>query len=211
MKFVDYKNKEINKQNRNYFWIVSISYCALLILIYACLGTSHIIQDGLNTRWEHFDGIRSWLIGLERIYTHSSWLHVLHNCLGFMFGAFYIERKMGSLNFAMLLGAFTILFANTVDGGCGNSMIWFALYAYMLVDYLFSFRKGKRNITNIIVGAVCLALEYIRSGFFDMSGGGIGWGFAPVQLYGHFEGFVMGLGVALIVQVAVIKTEKKLL
>lgn len=218
MKFVDEKSKKLRWYNRNYFWMVSIIYIAVNILLFQFLGKDNKIAKLENTDWMFFDCIKEWLIVIGNTYTHSSWEHVLHNMLGLSFCAFYVERKMGSINFATLLISLTLFTSSMVSfwiGGLnwsGNSAVWFALVGYVLIDYLFSLRKSERNLENQIVGAVVLILEWFRLGFYDKIDGGIGWVWFPYQLVMspiHTIGFVVGVIVALIVCLTKVQCQNK--
>jgi len=95
-------------------------------------------------------------------------------------------------------------------GGAGNSLIWFALWGFVLVDFFWSLSKKERNKTNIIFGIITLVLEYIRSGFYDKTGGGIGWGFIPHQLIynsGHYTGFLFGIFLCLVIRITMINRQ----
>lgn len=118
------------------------------------MGRDNKLANLENKDWKFFDCIKDWLIVIGNTYTHSSWEHVLHNMLGLSFCAFYVERKIGSINFAVLLTSLT-LFTSSMSllwfGGLdwvGNSAMWFALVGYVLIDYLFSLRKSERNLEN---------------------------------------------------------------
>ena len=218
MKFVDDKDKKLTWANRNWFWCVTIVYILTNIIIFASLGPQNLIENAFDgVTWSKFGGIKYWLINIGNLYTHVTWSHVLHNMLALAIGSFYIERKVGSFNTLLIYLGFTFL-GSAVTGMAwgphwyGNSVIWFALWGYVLIDYLFSLRKDVRNKTNIIVGAIVLVLEYFRSGFFDTSSGGIGWGIAPYQLInntGHYLGFIVGIILALIINITIIQVRKK--
>lgn len=209
MKFTDDKSKNIKWYNRNFLWFVSLLYCVLLILLF--LPTAHdpigIFFDRCrsieNMNFAMFNHIKDWLQNLVGLYSHSSWSHVLHNCLGFLLGSIYIERKYGSFNFLLILLGLTCL-CSFDGGGIGNSYIWFALWGFVLVDFLWPLSKKERNKTNIIFGIVTIVLEYVRSGFYDKLDGGIGWGFVPHQLIynsGHYTGFIFGIFLCIIIKI----------
>ena len=218
MKFVDDKNKKLNWSSRNWFWCVTIVYILTNIIIYASVWSQNLIEKAFQgVTWSKLNGIKYWLINIGNLYTHSSWRHVLHNMLALSFCSFYIERKVGSINTLLIYLGLTFLGAAATGmywGSYwhGNSVIWFALWGYVLIDYLFSLRKEVRNKTNIIVGGIVLVLEYIRSGFFDTSSGGIGWGIVPYQLInnaGHYLGFIVGIIFALVINITILQVRKK--
>ena len=90
----------------------------------------------------------------------------------------------------------------------GASGVQYFLYGYILVDYIFSFRKEKRNKTNIILGAIVLGLIYLAMCY---SGGlsTIEFVLYPRDLItndGHYAPFVAGIIVGLVIAVAQIKS-----
>ena len=206
MKFVDDRNKKLKWNTRNYFWVVSIVYVALNILLFVFLGKKNLLKGLESQDWRFFDVVREWLVAIGNTFSHSSYEHVLQNMLGLFVCAFYMERKMGSFKFFVTLlciSLFNAVACSFAAGGLnwsGNSGVWFALVGYVLIDYLFSLRKSERNLTNLIVGFIVLALEWFRLGFYDQLGGGIGWVCFPYQLImqrPHLIGFIFGALLAL--------------
>lgn len=196
MRFVDDSKKQLNWWNRNYFFIGTIIYVVLNLMFYMFFIRSNYNLSFYNNFWQ------TLLTYSQDVHIHNSWSHVLHNMLGYSVCAFYIERKMGSLNFILLNIYITIICA-FMQSGC--SVVWFFMLGYVFIDFLFSFHKHKRNITNIIVGAIVLALEYFRCCFYDMPDGGIGLKALPTQLIdnsAHLKGFIIGFITCLIVQIA---------
>lgn len=139
-------------------------------------------------------------------FSHANWQHVLLNMLCFFVAGLYLERKTGSLG---LLG---FVLSIAILQGCvctaayeyfrGFSGANYALYAYIAIDYLFSFTKSRRNKTDLIFGGVVLALIYFAMCF---NGGTSEVSFAvyPYDLLhnlGHGTGFFCGAIVALLVQ-----------
>lgn len=207
MKFVDDSKKEIHWWNRNYFWVGTIFYIMLIIVIFACCLCYGEIFDEKSTGFLY--SLSSFYNGFLGNFIHSSWEHCLHNMLGISFVSFYLERRYGTIPFLTLIFGFSFIIR---FGGVGSSIVWFALYGFVLIDYLFSLRKTKRNWSNIIVGAVVLILEFIRAGFYDTPSGGIGYNIYPYQLLnnaGHFYGFIFGLTISLAINIVAFLVEKR--
>lgn len=207
MKIVDDKSKKLRWNNRNFFWAVSILYCVLLILLFLPTAKNPVgiytqrVTSINNSNFGVFGYMKEWVINFIGLYSHASWGHVLHNCLGFLLGAVYLERKYGSFDFFLILLGLNCL-CSLGGGGIGNSYIWFALWGFCLVDFLWSLKKEK-NKANIIFGSITLVLEYIRSGFYDKPSGGIGWSVVPHQLiynFYHCKGFVFGILLCVIIR-----------
>ena len=216
MKFFDDKSKINNSwYNRNYFFTGTLLFVLINIILFA-IGVRHSLVQS-NSTWSQFD-LTNLFISFTNIFKHYSWDHILHNSLMIFIGGFYVERKIGTFKFLSLLfvfsfvgGSMTSACANSFAWG-GSSVVWFALYGYILIDYLFSFVKTKRNKINVALGAIILVIEYIRAGFYDKVGGGIGWGIAPYQLIyntGHYVGFIVGVIFALTVCFAQVGSAKK--
>ena len=215
MKFVDGKKKKLRWYNRNFFWIVTIFYIAINIGIYAIFKGRNVIEVAFS-KSSNFNSIviEEFLISLGNVYSHVDWEHVLLNMLSISFCLFYLERKIGSVNLIMLLLGLSFLAAlpTVYHHSIGNSNVWFACFGYVLIDFIFSFRKSNRNITNIIIGVIVLVLEFVRCGFYDIIGGGIGWGIVPYQLiyhHSHFLGFIIGVVVAFTIHITKIQDCKK--
>ena len=197
MRFLDDNSKELKWWNRNYFYLATIMYIAINIIFFVTFP--HI---GYRSSLQGLAGFfNNFAHSLRDVYIHSSWSHVLHNMLCFTIPAFYLERKNGSVAMGLLI-LFTSVIA--VYAG-GQSFFWAFMMGYMFIDYLFSFKKEKRNKTNIIVGAVILFLIYFRCCFYDNPSGGISITWYPYQLVTgntHPKGYFLGLITSLVIQIS---------
>ena len=194
MKFIDDSKKTLNFWNRNYCFLATILYVTLnIILFVTCEGGSYKTFDG---------DLMTILHNLKVGYIHNSWHHVLLNMATFFFLGFYIERKEGTFKLLAIILVCSLVFATIPTG---HSAMWAFLIGWMLINYLFSFKKDTRNKTNIIVGAVVLVLEIVRCCFYDLPGGGIAITYYPYQIIthlSHFRPFVWGLLVCLLVELS---------
>ncbi len=198
MKFIDDKSKELKWWNRNYFYFATIFYIAINIMFYAIFPQKSY-EPSQSGFYYFFD---SFIFYFKDAYIHSSWSHVLHNMLCFAIPAFYLERKNGTIFFGLI-----ILLVSVFSGICqiGQSFIWAFMMGYMLIDYLFSFKKQKRNKTNIIVGSVVLFLIYFRCCFYDTASGGISITWYPYQLINngaHAAGYLLGLVTSFVIEIS---------
>ncbi|HIX09204.1 MAG TPA: rhomboid family intramembrane serine protease [Firmicutes bacterium] len=179
------------------------------IALYACLGNSWTSAFGNGSvRWERsFDFQRIWRCFLNN-FSHGTWQHALLNMLCFFIAGLYLERKTGSLGLLGLVLSLAVLqgcvcaAAKGDLGFYGFSGVNYALYAYIAIDYLFSFTKSRRNKTDLIFGGIVLALIYLAMCF---SGGTATVSFKPypydlLHNLGHGTGFFCGAIVALLVQ-----------
>ena len=208
MKFVDYENKVITKFNKNYFWTVSFIYILLNICLYAIFKHNNILWSLIDTKWQNFNGIKDLIISIGNLYTHTSWAHVLRNMFAFSISALYIERKIGSLKFLgliLLLSIFASPMVSMYVGlkWAGSSVIYFAVWGYVIIDYIFYMFKKDKHKTNIILGAIVISCKYIGSCLTEnIIGTNI---FLPIQLLynaGHYFGFIVGILISLIIQIA---------
>lgn len=209
MKFIDSPKKWLEWYSRNYFYIATVAVVVTNIALYACLGNSWTSAFGNGSvRWERsFDFQRIWRCFLNN-FSHGTWQHALLNMLCFFIAGLYLERKTGSLGLSGLVLSIAILqgcvcaAAKGDLGFYGFSGVNYALYAYIAIDYLFSFTKSRRNKTDLIFGGIVLALIYLAMCF---SGGTATVSFKPypydlLHNLGHGTGFFCGAIVALLVQ-----------
>lgn len=209
MKFIDSPKKQLAWYSRNYFYIATVAVVVTNIALYACLGNSWTSAFGNGSvRWERsFDFQRIWRCFLNN-FSHGTWQHALLNMLCFFIAGLYLERKTGSLGLSGLVLSLAVLqgcvcaAAKGDLGFYGFSGVNYALYAYIAIDYLFSFTKLRRNKTDLIFGGIVLALIYLAMCF---SGGTATVSFKPypydlLHNLGHGTGFFCGAIVALLVQ-----------
>ena len=107
-----------------------------------------------NSWGDIFNFHNIWVYFLNA-FEHANWQHCLLNMLCFFVAGTYIERKIGSLNLLSIVFLFAffadaVIGANYRGGFHGFSGVNYALYGFVIIDYLFSFRKKVRNKTNII-------------------------------------------------------------
>ncbi len=209
MKFVDDKNKDVKWWNRNYFYIGTIAIVLLNILLFAFAGDrwedSYPVGEG---NWSDIFYFRPTIRALLNAFSHSNWQHVLLNMLCFAGVGLYMERKKGTFGILLyvILGAYfsgiAIIANNLFVSYHGFSGVNYFLYAILIIDYFFSFRKETRNKTNIIWGAIILALIYLAM-CFDGGTSTFGFKWYPVDLMtnmGHYSSFVVGIVLGLIIQ-----------
>ena len=210
MNFFDDKSKKTNWYNRNYLFLGTVIVVCVNILLFALLGNDFSSGIGGEHIWyDQLDFSNLWRVFLNG-FEHSNWQHVLLNMLCFFVCGLYIERKTGTINFLLLTAGMAFISgAFAAAGSCsigfhGASGIVYMCYAFVIVDYLFSFNKRKRSKTNIIMGAIIIALIYLAMCF---SGGTSGFSFElyPYDLMNnlaHYSGFFASLIVSLMIQIA---------
>lgn len=209
MKVIDDGTKKLTAWNRNYFFIVTVLITALCIILHACFGavwTYHIGTFEINSLGLRIFK-RSPLIIFLNPFAHANWQHCLLNMLCFFICGCWLERRVGSLKFFVVLFATIIITSLAVTGGldtywAGYSAVNYGLYAYAIIDFIFSMQKSKRSLFNIVGGSIMMALIYFAMCF---NGGTTDFGFEwyPYDLltnYGHKAGFLVMLPVSVFVQ-----------
>lgn len=202
MKIIDDSTKKLHWWNRNYFFVGTILIVTINIMIFAFAGNTWVdnIGEAVDRHW----GDIFWFDNLVRAFLdsfiHANWQHVLLNMLCFFIAGIYLERKKGTLNLLLLvliMAFFTGIAcqANSLGFSRGYSGVNYGIYAYIIVDYLFMFRKDTRTKFNIISGAVVLGLIYFAMCF---NGGVETTSFAwyPYDFMtnmGHYSSFLVGI------------------
>ncbi len=207
MKFFDDKCKNVKWWNRNYFYAGTIFIVLLNILLFACGGSDweNVVDPTTGHHWHEVFYFTPTIRVFLSAFSHANWQHVLLNMLCFVIVSIYFERKIGSLGmlgfviFSAYLSGIAVGTNNLAVNYHGFSGVNYLLYAYVIIDYIFSFRKERRNKTNTIMGSVIIVLIYL---FMCFDGGTTGFSFKwyPADLMynlGHYSSFVAGVVVGL--------------
>lgn len=207
MKFFDDKNKNLKWYNRNYFYIGTIIVIVLNILLFAILGNNYAKDIGGHHVWNGVFDISNMLRSFVDVFVHGDWQHVLLNMLCFAFCGIYIERKLGTINFILLILGFSFLAGNITTAArnsvnhYGASGLNYFCYAYITLDYIFCFIQKKQYKTNIILGAIILFCIYVAISFnIDNT---IRFMFYPYNLIynaAHYSSFFAGIIVTLMIK-----------
>lgn len=218
MKFFDDKSKNVRWYNRNYFYIGTIVIILINVLLFVVLGGSW--ADGIISaspgHWEAPFYFNSTIISFFNAFSHYSLQHVLLNMSCFAICGIYLERKTGTLGilgfviFSAFISGITVTCNDLSVSWDGFSVVNFFLYAYIVFDFLFSFRKEKRNKTNIILGSIVLLFIYVAMCFC----GGVTdicfkiYPYSLIYNMGHYSGFLTGCVIALFKNIIEIRVEK---
>jgi membrane associated rhomboid family serine protease len=217
----DASKKNVRWWNTNIFFAATILIVTVNIFIYAFCNDWQVAAFPMDSR-DYFypDGVDFTPIfrGIFNSFSHENWQHVLLNMLCFLVAGLYLERKTGSIYLILLVFASAFFKSGTMAALSyyshfthGYSGINYFLYAYIIIDYLFSFQKAKRNRFNTIFGAVVVALIYLAMCF---NGGTNSFGFEwyPYDLTHnpwHYSAFFGGIPFGLTVQLVQVKTRKE--
>ena len=196
-------------RNRNFFFAATAFFVAVNIILYAALGSLWGGELGGEVSWTATINFRNiWRVVFINGFSHLNIQHTLLNMLCFFVVGVYLERKMGSVKFfalTFILGFFANIFiaANAqIVFFSGFSGTNFALYFYVIVDYIFYHISKKRNKLDTWLGAIVLGLIYFAMCF---SGGVVGVSFAwyPYDLFNniaHYSGALAGLVIAILIK-----------
>ncbi|MCL2751863.1 MAG: rhomboid family intramembrane serine protease [Firmicutes bacterium] len=205
---LNFKEKKPVWLTKNVFFAGTALILSINILLFALGGKDwpHFVAAGGQADFGSLLYIHPTLRGFLNAFAHLNWAHVLSNMIGFVVCGFYLEKKTGSANlFLMILAIayFTavVSVASTFTAAywLGFSGILFLLYAYVIVDFLFSLRKIRKNRQKIITGVAVVVFIYV-----NMSYRGTAFVWYPYNLIfheGHLFGFLAGLALGLAVGV----------
>lgn len=209
MKFIDDKNKNLTWYNRNYFYLGTVIVVAINILLFAFMGNNYAKGIGGEYVWNGVFDISNMVRSFVDVFVHIDWQHVLLNMLTFTFCGIYMERKLGTINFLLLILGFAYLAGNITTAARntvshrGASGLIYACYAYVILDYVFSFiNKENKNKTSVILGAIIVFAIYIAM-CFDTGSSGLVFKFYPHNLLfnaAHYSSFFAGIIVTLMMK-----------
>lgn len=218
MKVIDDGCKKLHWWNRNYFFIGTIIIIAVNILLFWLAGNDweSVIGDGSSAHWGAAISFNNIIRLILNAFSHSSWQHVLLNMLCFLIVGIYLERKKGTFSFMALVLVMTFLSSLAIGanrcgiGWHGFSGANYALYAYVIVDYVFMFVSKKWTKTNIIYGAIMIALIYLAMCANDGATFSFEW--YPYDLIynmGHYSSMLAGMVFSMALQVTKLFAKKE--
>ncbi len=196
------RNKQLTLLNRNYLFLATILIVGLNLALFK-YGVK--IELPTESNGNRFLSLAPLLQEFLNCYFHSTWQHVLLNMLSCFIAGLYLERKMGSFRFLLLviILTFFIAFAQCVKGHyingfstSGFSVVSYGLYGYIVMTFLFELcRKQERYSFNVISGIVILGLIYFAM-CFNGSTQRVSFVWYPDDLlnsWGHMSAFAVGL------------------
>ena len=198
--FLDDGTKRVTKRNRNYFFAATLGIVFVNFYLYFFPVIGPSLADA-RPDWDTFSVVNLFEAFLAA-YTHAGFQHCSLNMLCFLIAGAYLERKQGTFRFLSFVAVLSFFsgFATATNylslKFVGFSGVNYALYAYIFIDYIFVLaRRQKRDLVNVIAGAVLLALIYFAMCF---SGGTERISFEPypydlLHNLGHASGFFVGI------------------
>ena len=218
------KNNILNEQGKrawfenNYFWASTLGFVALNFVMFAIVGASNRFNITIDYgwTWDNTLNFNAMLVSFLNTFGHLDLSHILLNMVCFLIVGIYLERKIGSFKFALLILAFAFctsmaITANNMSASwMGFSGVMYALYAYIIIDYfMLCFSKQKRNKLNLTLGGVLIVAIYIAMCFNSATRS---FNFYPVGLtnnLGHYSAMVAGIILTLVIKIAQIRPKGK--
>ena len=219
MKIIDDNSKKLHWWNRNYFFACTIAVVLVNILLYGLCGNNWESQfkGSSGATWGNVLDFKNFVRAFMNSYSHSNWQHVLLNMLCFFIYGIYLERKEGTLPLLVLVFMMTFFSAVSISandqsvGWHGFSGVNFAFYGYVIVDFIFVFRKRTRTPFNIISGIVILGLIYFAACFCGGTST-VEFKWYPYDFMhnmGHYSGFVAGVFLGVLIHLCRFKAERE--
>ena len=218
MKFFDDSTREINWKNRNYFFAGSFAIAVITIILFAALGKcwpSAIFEPKGPTT-----GMRNFWVSLLAPFSYLNWLHAISGAIILFVCGIYIERKWGTFSYLGILFMLWMLGCLCTQVTCGlgisagSSMVYYGMYAFILIDFLFSFQKSRRSIGNIITGVLEIIFAVIMTSLYSENAGIKGVTFKFMRGFftdpAHTSSFFAGLFLAIILYAIVFIRQKKI-
>lgn len=218
LSFFDDKTKDLTWRNRNYLFSGTLVVSLITILLFAILGIcwpSAIFEPNGAVI-----GMRNFWVSLLAPFSFTSWGHLLGCTFIFVICGSYLERKWGTFCYLGILSIVWILGCLCTQTTCdlgisaGSSMMYYGLYAFNLVDLLFSFHKSRRSIGNIIYGVIVLIFAVVMISIYTLDGGASTIRFSFLTGFSHdpahLSSFIASLIFAFVLYFIVLSRQKKL-
>lgn len=194
--------------SKDYFFAGTLFFIILCVVVYAFAPNwQHNINESTGN-WEKPLYLWSMLRSIANAFNHTSWQHLLLNMLVFFVCGLYLERKTGTLYFVVIVLGLSFVTSMAITANnlsthwAGFSGINYGLFAYVIINYIFSFKKSHRNTTNIVLGAITLVFIYLFMCFKDNTAGVETMTWYPHGLIynlSHYTAFLSGIVFGLIV------------
>ncbi len=224
MEFINDSKKTIHWWNRNYFFISTMIIIAGLLLIFNSGIRIHHFGNAGEYEWYQFMNLSNFIQNFINCFFHSDWAHVIFNSVSMLVCGLYLERKCGSIPL-LVLTFFLAVFASAFVGSnelstdwVGFSVVIFAFYGFIFVDFFFSLKKERRTKFNIVWGIIFLVLIYLimsintfDGDWFVVAGREVGMTWYPHELLyngGHYTGFLAGALICLLMELRLIYFKK---
>ena len=209
---LDYKLKKLNKLNKNYFFATTILIILINLSVYIFLNDRYPFTNVYVTNTFDLSNIYNAILNS---YQHYVFQHISLNMLCFVISGIYLERKYGSLCFfcLMLILSLATPFALATSVlsliGAGFSGINYAIYGYIIVDFIFTIcllKIENQCKTEWILGIIMIALIYLAM-CWNGYGDNLGFEIYPYDLINnrwHFVGFLVGIITGIIARLSMI-------
>jgi len=199
---------------KNYFFVATLAFLFFCVIFHSVMsrhGDGWIYMEVLIPMRGDYTFFRSLFRSFLSNFAHSDVEHLLLNMLCFVVVGTYLERKIGSIKIfglIILIAIFSGMWATGLisHSWVGFSLVNYGLYGFIIIDFIFSaINKKIRKKPAMIYGGVILGLIYIAMCYVSMPyqgwtiGGAFTWyPWDLIRHWGHYTGFVVGIGLCLI-------------
>ena len=212
MKFFDDKMKNVHWWNKNLFFLGTLLIIGANVALFYFLGPEWTNRPSL-ANWGDMFSFNNLINNFLSAFDHFTMEHLILNMICFFMVGVYVERKVGTVNLLLMTLLFAFVGENLVGanhfGGwsVGFSCVNYAFYGYILIDFLFIFRRETKSVANIIYGIIMIIFMYVAMCY---KAGGVypftlELSYYPVDLMynmGHYTGLVAGIILALVLKIS---------
>ena len=199
---LDDNTKAKSKLNKNYFFITTIFFIALNILIYAFFKTDLSYKYRVVSQdWNSILNFKCLFSAIINNISHGSWEHVLLNMFPvFFITSIYLERKFGSVKHFLIILLSIIVSAAFVSGNhqdlgyVGWSCVNSALMGFFIISYFFSLNKREKTNGNLIYGTITFICVFV---FLWWKIWEVDASDDLIRNMGHYSGFLAGIIIGL--------------
>ena len=201
--------------SKNFFFLGTVFVIMLNFIMFNYFNEP-IEFDQINN-WKNCFDFRNLVIHFLSAFRHSNNHHIILNSLCFLIAGGYIERRCGSIKLLALVFIFALFgesmtVANhTGTGGRGFSGVNYSFYAYIIVDFIFSFKSIKAEKRELVLSIIVLCLIYLASCFCGGTKTFV-FAFYPYDLMynlGHYTGFLSGLILTVVMKICKMESKGK--
>ena len=170
MKFFDDKMKNVRWWNRNFFFLATILIIGINFALFYFMGVEWSGRPELIA-WDEMFNFSNLINNFFSVFDHFNFNHLLLNMICFFVVGIFFERKYGSVNLILMTLLFAIVGKNMVGanhfGGwsIGFSIVNYAFYGFILIDFIFMFRRETRSVPNIIWGIFMIIFMYVSMAY----------------------------------------------
>ena len=143
-------SKDKKKIEQNFFFLGTLLVILINVLVFVF---GKVIYLDSTNNWNNVLDFSHLIATFTSAFRHYNLQHVLLNSLCFLIVGAYVERKQGTIGLLILVFIFALFGesmtnANHTGTSLGFSGVNFAFYAYVIVDFIFTFKQ--RNLRCVL-------------------------------------------------------------